>query len=64
MTTKMYKKSEDPNGLPDRIYTTRNTLLTKMFKISHIGTIRNIFISRMMMLALQVMVNDLMEKGR
>lgn len=63
MTTKMYKKSEDPNGLPDRIYTTRNSLLTEMFKISHIGTIRNIFISGMMMLALQVMVNDLMEKG-
>lgn len=63
MITKMYKKYDDPNILPDRLYTTRNSLLTEMFKINHIGTIRNIFISGMMMIALQVMVNDLMEKG-
>lgn len=64
MTTKMYSKNSQPNSLPDRIYIQRESLLTELFKISHVRTIRNIFISIMIILALQVIVNDLMEKGQ
>lgn len=63
MTTKMYKKSDNPDALPDRIYTRRNSLLTELFQITHIRTIRNIFISIMIMFALQVMVNDVIQHG-
>ena len=64
MTTKMYQKSDDPNILPDRIYITRNSLLTELFKVNHIRTIRHIFISIMIIFALQVIVNDVAQKGK
>lgn len=64
MTTKMYQNSSDPNALPDRIFVTRDSLLTELFRISHIRTIRHIFISIMMIFALQVVVNDVAEKGK
>ncbi len=64
MTTKMYGKTLGPDVLPDRIYIRRESLLTEMFKITHVGTIRNIFISIMIILGLQVIVNDLMDKGK
>lgn len=63
MTTKMYQKS-NTDELPDRIYVKRNSLLTEMFKISHIRTIRNIFTSIMIVLALQVVFDDLMNEGK
>ncbi len=64
MTTKMYGKSTGPDALPDRVYIKRESLLTELFKVNHVRTIRNIFISIMIILALQVIVNDLMEKGK
>jgi sterol O-acyltransferase len=70
MITKMYskKKTGDENNsnnneLPERIYIKRNSLLTEMFRISHFRTIRHIFISIMIVLALQVIYSDLTEKG-
>ena len=63
MTTKAYATTDSKNSLPDRIYIKRNSLLTEMFKLNHIRTIRHIFISIMIVLALQVIFNDLMEKG-
>ena len=76
MVTKCYTKY--PNGiskssstdtkrfedLPDRVFIKRNSLLTEMFKINHIRTIRHVFISIMIILALQIFFKDLMEKGR
>jgi hypothetical protein len=63
MITKMYSKSDNKDGLPDRVFFRRNSLLTEMLKISHVKTIRNIFISIMIILALQVASNDINEKG-
>ena len=64
MTTKMYQKSTIKDELPDRVYIKRNSLLTEMFKTTHIRTIRHIFTSIMVILALQVVTNDLIEKGK
>lgn len=67
MTTKSYEVSGDVAGgskLPDRIFLKRNSLLTEMFKINHIRTIRHIFISIMIILALQVIFNELIENGK
>ena len=67
MTTKAYSKagaSASSNELPDRIYIQRNSLLTEMLTITDIRTIRHIFISIMIVLGLQVVFNDVAEKGR
>ncbi|CAF0705986.1 unnamed protein product [Brachionus calyciflorus] len=63
MTTKAYSTSNSKDSLPERIFIKRNSLLTEMFKLNHIRTIRHIFISIMIVLALQVIYNDLTEKG-
>lgn len=63
MTTKAYSTAESKDSLPERIFIKRSSLLTEMFKLNHIRTIRHIFISIMIVLALQVIFNDLMEKG-
>lgn len=69
MVTKMYarKKNDNANGeneLPERVYLKRNSLLTEMFRISHFRTIRHVFITIMIMLALQVIYNDWAESGK
>jgi hypothetical protein len=65
MTTKMYASNKAGGGdeLPERIYIKRNSLLTEMFRIVHVRTIRHIFISIMIVLALQVIFTDIAEKG-
>ena len=62
MITKSYTKGAQ--GLPDRIFIRRNSLLTELFKIEHVRTIRNIFISIMTVLALQVLLNEFLENGK
>lgn len=65
MTTKSYTAAKaGPDDLPDRIFVKRNSLLTEMFKINHIRTIRNIFTSIMLLLALQVLFDELMDQGK
>lgn len=64
MTTKAYSTENSKDSLPDRIFVKRNSLLTEMFKQNHIRTIRHIFISIMIILALQVFVSDLVETGK
>ncbi|RNA08175.1 sterol O-acyltransferase 1-like isoform X2, partial [Brachionus plicatilis] len=63
MTTKAYTTENSKDSLPDRVFIKRNSLLTEMFKQNHIRTIRHIFISIMIILALQVIVSDLVENG-
>jgi hypothetical protein len=63
MITKSYSKSSNADELPDRVFIKRHSLLTEMFKISHVKTIRNIFSSIMLVLAMQVISTDFMEKG-
>ena len=64
MTTKLYSHKKNSDELPERIFTKRNSLLTEMFKISHIRTIRNIFASIMIMLALHVVLDELINEGK
>lgn len=69
MTTKAYSKAAGAVGassdeLPDRIYVPRNSLLTEMLTITDIRTIRHIFISIMIVLGLQVVFSDVVDKGR
>lgn len=64
MTTKMYFHKQNNDELPERVFTKRNSLLTEMFKINHIRTIRNIFTSIMIMLALHVVLDELVNEGK
>jgi sterol O-acyltransferase len=64
MTTKMYAQKTNNDELPERIFVKRNSLLTEMFKINHIRTIRNIFTSIMIVVALQVVFDDLIDSGK
>jgi len=65
MTMKLYTRQNKANSdeLPDRIFIKRNSLLTEMFRINHVRTIRHIFMSIILVLALHVISTDLMEKG-
>ncbi len=66
MVTKMYsnKKNDGDFELPERVYLKRNSLLTEMLRISHFRTIRHIFISIMIILALQVIYIDSSDQRR
>lgn len=63
MTTISSSKTGD-SELRERVFIRRNSLLTQMFKITHVRTIRHIFISIMIILALHVIFSDLMDKGK
>ncbi|CAF0868416.1 unnamed protein product, partial [Didymodactylos carnosus] len=48
----------------DRIFLQRNSLLTDLFEVSHIRSIRNIFSAILILFISQVTINDLIENGR
>ena len=47
-----------------RIFIPRNSLLTDLFQISHIQSIRNIFAAALILLMIQVTINDIMQNQR
>lgn len=49
---------------PGKQFEARSSLLTELFRVSHIRTIYHIFIALLFLLFLQVLVSDLIEHGR
>ncbi|CAF0783601.1 unnamed protein product [Adineta ricciae] len=47
-----------------RVFVARNSLLTDLFEISHIQSLRNVFVAVMVIFVLQVIINDLVAHGR
>jgi hypothetical protein len=48
----------------EKVFKHRESILTDLFKISHLKTIRHIFISILMILCFQLVVHDLIHLGR
>ena len=48
----------------EKVFEQRESLLTDLFKISHIRTLRHIFISVLMILCFQIIIYDLTYHGR
>jgi hypothetical protein len=51
-------------GPREKVFEHRESLLTELFKISHIRTVRHIFISILIILCFQIIVLDLVTIGR
>lgn len=47
-----------------RVFVARNSILTDLFEISHIRSIRNVFVAIMLIFVVQVTVNDILQNGR
>lgn len=47
-----------------RIFVARNSVLTDLFQISHIRSLRNVFVAVMIIFVIQVAINDIVENGR
>jgi len=47
-----------------RAFIPRNSILTDLFEISHIRSIRNVFVAVLLIFVIQVMINDIIEYGR
>ena len=59
------KRKKLPCGsLPEKEFIVRNSLLTDLFEINHIQTIYHIFIAILILLLLNTMVEDIVDKGR
>lgn len=55
------KKSSSP--FPTKVFRMRASILTDLLEVSHIRSIRQIFISFLVLLFLQVSITDLFERG-
>jgi len=64
MTTKLYSRTKNGDEFPERLFIKRNSLLTEMFKISHFRTIRNVFASIMVIVALHIALDELIKEGK
>jgi hypothetical protein len=51
------------SAFPSKIFRMRPSILTELLEVSHIRSIRQIFISILVILVLQVAVTDLFESG-
>jgi len=51
------------SAFPTKIFRMRSSILTELLEVSHIRSIRQIFISILVLLVLQVAISDLFEKG-
>ena len=49
--------------LPEKKFVHRNSVLTDLFKISHIETVYNIFAATLLIFALNTILSDIVEKG-
>ncbi len=59
------KKKKLPCGtLPEKEFVARNSLLTDLFEINHIQTIYHIFIAILILLFMNTVIEDIIDKGR
>lgn len=49
--------------LPEKIFFHRNSVLTDLFKVSHIETVYHIFVATLLIFALNTIFSDIVEKG-
>lgn len=58
------KKKKLPCGaLPEKEFIARNSLLTDLFEINHFQTIYHIFIAILILLFMNTVIEDIMDKG-
>ena len=57
-------KTRKENGLREKVFEHRESLLTELFKISHIRTFRHIFISLLIIICAQILVFDYTQQGK
>ena len=58
------KRALSPDGsLPQKEFIPRNSLLTDLFEISHMQTIYNIFIAILLLLFINTVTDDLVDRG-
>lgn len=59
------RKKKTPCGsLPEKEFEARNSLLTDLFEVSHIQTIYHIFIAILILLFMNTMIEDVIDKGQ
>jgi hypothetical protein len=58
-----YLLKRSSSAFPKKIFRMRSSILTELLEVSHIRSIRQIFISILVLLVLQVAISDLFEKG-
>ena len=61
---KMKKKKLHIGPLPHKEFTNRNSLLTELLEIDHIQTIYHVFIAILILLFINTVIEDLVDKGR
>ena len=57
------KKKSPCGALPSKEYLPRNSLLTDLFEIDHIQTIYHIFVAILILLFMNTMIEDILDKG-
>ncbi len=57
-------KKRRKDGSREKVFEHRDSLLTELFKISHIRTLRHIFISVLIIICFQIIIFDLTQTGR
>uniref|UniRef100_A0A0R3W886 O-acyltransferase n=1 Tax=Taenia asiatica TaxID=60517 RepID=A0A0R3W886_TAEAS len=63
MSDRLRATSESDKWLPEKKFRHRNSVLTDLFKISHIETVYHIFIAVLLIFALNTILSDVVEKG-
>jgi hypothetical protein len=58
------KRTKNRDEIAEKMFQHRDSLLTDLFRISHIKTIRNVFISVLIIILFQIIVFDLTTKGQ
>ncbi|VDL95152.1 unnamed protein product [Schistocephalus solidus] len=63
MSDKMHSSGSSDCWLPEKSFKHRNSVLTDLFKISHIRSVYHIFVAILIIFSLNTMLSDLVEKG-
>lgn len=59
----VFNLNRSSSAFPTKVFRMRASILTDLLEVSHIRSIRQIFISILVLLVLQVVITDLFEKG-
>lgn len=58
------RKRRTDGKLPDKVFVARNSLLTDLFEVKHIKTIYHIFLVILIIMFLNTVVHDFVDRGR
>ncbi|XP_014678013.1 PREDICTED: sterol O-acyltransferase 1-like isoform X2 [Priapulus caudatus] len=63
-TTTHFSQKKTPGELPDKVFVTRESLLTELLEVSHVRSIYHVFVAILILFTLNTLIQDYLDTGR